>query len=196
MEYIELKSEKPNYPLQGYKIIGISTGTPKSKQGTIELVVNLWDEVTDENGLFVIGGAAVENAQLKVPNRNIMYHQSFRNQPQQLLISNFLLNGWSQAKAESQSAEAERGFSIMNHIKYDRRSRLTGGNLENLLRIRINGPDDLDSFSAIKYAKRWVSEKHYRTDDPNRVIKGSLLKADYEYVEVGENQLISRSNLF
>lgn len=95
------------------------------------------------------------------------------------------------------SSEAERGFSIMNHAKYDRRSRLTGSNLEHIMRIRINGPNDMSSFSAAKYAKRWISEKHYRTDDFNRVIKmGSKLTEDKEEGEEFENELISSSTLF
>jgi len=35
------------------------------------------------------------------------------------------------------SSEAERGFSIMNHIRYDRRSRLTPQHLEDLLRKNL-----------------------------------------------------------
>ena len=62
------------------------------------------------------------------------------------------------------SAEAERGFSIMNHVKYDRRSRLTPKHLEDLMRIRINGPP-LSDFDAPRYALEWLKE-HKHTDDP------------------------------
>lgn len=96
------------------------------------------------------------------------------------------------------STEAERGFSIMNHAKYDRRSRLSGSNLDHIMRIRMNGPNDMASFSAAKFAKRWISENHYRTDDPNRIIKmGSKLKEDKEEdEEFFQNELTSGSTLF
>ena len=41
-------------------------------------------------------------------------------------------------------ADAERSLSIMNHIKYGRRSRITSKNLNNWMRIRINGPKEID----------------------------------------------------
>lgn len=63
------------------------------------------------------------------------------------------------------SAEAERGFSIMNYIKSKRRARLLPETLDHIMRIRINGPE-VKKFAARKYAKAWVNEKHMRTDDP------------------------------
>lgn len=98
-EFVELWSVTPNFSLKGYKLLGISAETRASKPPTIELVVDLWAEKTDDNGFFVVGGRAVEKAQLKVPNENIMYREMFSNEPRQLLLSNFLLNGWSKPKA-------------------------------------------------------------------------------------------------
>lgn len=73
------------------------------------------------------------------------------------------------------SAEAERGFSIMNHIRGDgRRSRLTSKHLEDIVRIRTNGPDKIEEFSAVKYAKIWTNQNHMLSDDPtfiNRPLK-------------------------
>lgn len=95
------------------------------------------------------------------------------------------------------SAEAERGFSIMNHIKFDRRSKLTPRHVEDLLRIRINGPDNMDSFSAIKYAKRWVNQNHLRTDDPkSKVELDSKLQSANDNNDINGIRLITRSNLF
>lgn len=62
------------------------------------------------------------------------------------------------------SAEAERGFSIMNHIKSSRRSVLTRKHVEDLMRIRINGPNGLEKFAAHKYASEFI-KTHLRTDD-------------------------------
>ena len=64
------------------------------------------------------------------------------------------------------SADAERSFSIMNHIKHKRRAKLNTKNLENLMRLRLNGPRELDRFLPAKYARAWLAEGHMRTDDP------------------------------
>lgn len=71
------------------------------------------------------------------------------------------------------SADAERGFSIMNHVKSDRRARLVGKHLEDHLRIRINANDDLDKFPAKKYAQNWVHENHMRTDERTKIRKNT-----------------------
>lgn len=78
------------------------------------------------------------------------------------------------------SADAERGFSIMNHIRTDRRSRLSGEHLTDIMRIRINGPDEIEKFSASKYAVNFVEkENHYRTDsEVRRAPKRINLNAD------------------
>lgn len=64
------------------------------------------------------------------------------------------------------SAEAERGFSIMNHIITSRRLSLTASHIDDLMRIRLNGPEKLEEFSASKYASIWVKD-HKKTDDPS-----------------------------
>lgn len=69
------------------------------------------------------------------------------------------------------SADAERGFSVMNHIKYDRRARLTGKILEDHLRLRLNANNDINKFNAHKYARQWINEKHMRTDQPTQIRK-------------------------
>lgn len=63
------------------------------------------------------------------------------------------------------SAEAERGFSIFNHMKTSRRVKLTRGHVEDLMRIRINAPDNIEKFAAHKYARQFLKEDHLRTDD-------------------------------
>lgn len=40
------------------------------------------------------------------------------------------------------SAEAARGFSVMNHIKNKRRSRLTPAHMQDIMRFRLNGVDE------------------------------------------------------
>lgn len=66
------------------------------------------------------------------------------------------------------SADAERGFSIMNHIRNKRRKSLTSEHLDALMRVRLNGPNNIERFSAIKYAKAWIKANHMRTDDPSQ----------------------------
>lgn len=65
------------------------------------------------------------------------------------------------------NAEAERGFSIMNHIRTSRRSLLQPTTLDALMRVRINGPDQIEQFKAYKYTKAWM-KNHLRTDDPQQ----------------------------
>lgn len=78
------------------------------------------------------------------------------------------------------SAEAERGFSIFNHIKTSRRSKLTGKHVEDIMRIRINTADSLEKFAATKYAAQFLKDDHIRTDDPRfrRTKVISLLEDD------------------
>lgn len=64
------------------------------------------------------------------------------------------------------SAEAERGFSVMNHIKNKRRARLTPAHMQDIMRIRLNGVDELEKFPATRYANQFIKENHIRTDDP------------------------------
>ena len=66
------------------------------------------------------------------------------------------------------SADVERAFSILTHIRDSRRSQLTAEHIEDALRIRMNGPSP-DEFNSIKYATSWVNSGKMRSDDPNRV---------------------------
>ena len=52
------------------------------------------------------------------------------------------------------SADAERGFSILKHARYDRRSSLVTYSLDAMLRLQINGLN-FEEFDALKYAKLW-----------------------------------------
>ena len=53
----------------------------------------------------------------------------------------------------------------MNHVKNERRGRLKSESLDELMRLRINGPRVLRYFPAAKYAKAWIEAGHMRTDD-------------------------------
>lgn len=92
------------------------------------------------------------------------------------------------------SADAERGFSVMNHINTSRRSRLTNEHLEALMRVRLNGPVTLDDFYPAKYAKNWV-KNHMRTDDPKGKKANSKTPIDDDSVIPGRSYL-ARSSLF
>jgi len=63
------------------------------------------------------------------------------------------------------TAECERGFSLMNIICTDIRSRLTIDNISNLMMININGPP-LSIWDPEDYVKSWIL--HHRTADDNR----------------------------
>ena len=65
------------------------------------------------------------------------------------------------------SADAERGFAIMNNIKTSKRASLEHRELEGLMRIKINGPS-IEKFDANRYAAYWVRDNHLLSDDPTR----------------------------
>ena len=78
------------------------------------------------------------------------------------------------------SADAERGFSIMNHIRTSRRSRLSVSHLNcTLIRLQINEKKALRHFPAIKYARALVEANHCRSDDPDQNVKKISLKGEY-----------------
>ena len=60
------------------------------------------------------------------------------------------------------SADVERAFSILSHIRDQRRSKLIPYHLEGLMRICLNGPKP-ELFAPLKYAKTWTG---ILTDDP------------------------------
>ena len=74
------------------------------------------------------------------------------------------------------SADCERAFSILFHIRTKRRAKLTPQHLEDLLRIRMNGPKDPTKFAAFKYAKEWVKRGHWKTDAPQSVVDEAVDK--------------------
>jgi hypothetical protein len=91
------------------------------------------------------------------------------------------------------SADAERSFSLMNHIRTKRRSRLSDEATEALLRIRFNGPDELEKFNPIKYTKKWIETGHGRSEGGSSTVsKQKTLKEEEETVK----NYLSGSSLF
>lgn len=80
------------------------------------------------------------------------------------------------------SAEAERAFSVLNHIKNKRRSSLKPKHIQDIMRIRLNGPNELEKFPASRYANAFIKDNHIRTDDPRwkNSNKDTTLKNDAE----------------
>ena len=76
------------------------------------------------------------------------------------------------------SADVERAFSVLSHIRTQRRSKLTAYHLEGLLRICLNGPK-ADIFSPLQYAKKWTG---LLTDDPLQQLKKSTQKETQQNV--------------
>ena len=70
------------------------------------------------------------------------------------------------------SSDVERSFSILNQIKTKQRGNLESPTIDALVRIKLNGPDEISKFRAMKYAKYWVNEqKNKLVDDPLRIIE-------------------------
>lgn len=83
------------------------------------------------------------------------------------------------------SAEAERGFSTLKYIRDTHRARLTPKNLDAMMRIKINGPDELHHFAAAKYAKSWINSGHYATDDK----RGAQLEENIPYTVANDDDI-------
>jgi len=64
---------------------------------------------------------------------------------------------------DSSSAEAERVFSLLTHIKTKYRNQSSLRSLEGLLNISFNKPE-LPLFNAKIYADKWVEEGHNPSD--------------------------------
>lgn len=75
------------------------------------------------------------------------------------------------------TAECERGFSQMNLICSDLRSRLSVTNISNLMFININGPP-VAIWNPTNYVKNWLI-KHRSTND-NRSRKVAQIKLNEE----------------
>lgn len=88
-EYIELKSIcDTEIPLRGYKLVGFNC---QSESGTIDLIITLWNDRTDKNGFFTIGGSDVLSANLKIPNNYIRFKSHFEDKNTKS-ITEFFIN--------------------------------------------------------------------------------------------------------
>ena len=83
------------------------------------------------------------------------------------------------------SEDAERGFSIMKHAKYDRRNRLTPDHLDDILRIRINGPP-IESFDAPRYALIWQKDHMASEDTTGIKKKANEKRTKKSYLRISE----------
>lgn len=95
------------------------------------------------------------------------------------------------------SADAERAFSVMNHIKHKRRSRLTDVILEDLLRIRLNGASKLEEFPAKKYSKLWHERGNMLSDNPQGTRKSRpSFQKNGDPTDEGDKMYLDGSTLF
>lgn len=63
----------------------------------------------------------------------------------------------------------ERSFSILNHIRGNRRKNLLPETLDALMNIRNNGPRNINKFDSMACAKYWHDvEGNKLTDDTSR----------------------------
>lgn len=76
------------------------------------------------------------------------------------------------------TAECERGFSLMNIICSDLRSKLTTKNISNLMFINVNGPP-LNIWNPTKYVGSWLLQHRSANDNRSRKVEpleGSMEK--------------------
>ena len=93
------------------------------------------------------------------------------------------------------SADCERAFSILFHIRSKCRSTLAPDTIQNLMRIRLNGPKDIQKFPALEYAKVWIGQNNMLTYFRGRIVE----QPDHDMYDEEEDEkkaLLDRSNLF
>ena len=86
-------------------------------------------------------------------------------------------------------------FSILFHIRLKRRRTFTPESLEDMLRIRKNGPKP-DSFSALKYASLWDKAGNMLSDSGIQIRKRPTTQLDGEDGDDRFKYLVDGSNLF
>lgn len=85
-DFIEIRSFCNGMPksisLQGYKIIGMTTGTSTQNQKvSINLVINPCNWKTNPNGMLTIGGPGVTNADVIIPNPYVKFREALTKGP-------------------------------------------------------------------------------------------------------------------
>ena len=88
------------------------------------------------------------------------------------------------------SADVERAFSILSHIRDQRRSKLIPYHLEGLMRIRLNGPKP-ELFAPLKYAKTWTG---ILTDDPVNQKKKKKHKVNQNHKKMSHQLKMKKPN--
>lgn len=97
---------------------------------------------------------------------------------------------WTVLSIPISSAEAERGFSTLNNIRNPRRSSLSPAHMNDIMRIKLNGPDEIEKFIAVKYARKWV-DNHMRTDDSRGVRSADELPTSLVPNELQKQYMLS-----
>jgi len=75
------------------------------------------------------------------------------------------------------TAECERGFSVMNNICTDLRSRLTINNISNLMFININRPP-LSDLNPEYYVKSWLFNYRCAEDPRTKIARNNRQKRE------------------
>jgi len=78
------------------------------------------------------------------------------------------------------TAECERGFSVMNNICTDLRSRLLINNISNSMFININGPP-LQRWNPRDYVESWLTSHRDADDNKSRKVNTSTATEDPKY---------------
>ncbi|XP_012559956.2 E3 SUMO-protein ligase KIAA1586-like [Hydra vulgaris] len=91
------------------------------------------------------------------------------------------------------SAEAERGFSLMNIITTDIRARLTVQTVSNLMTLNLVGRP-LENWNAVSYVKTWL--RNHNSADDIRVKKSKPKKYAENQLAIWKTDNFARGLLF
>jgi len=68
--------------------------------------------------------------------------------------------------------------------------------LDATMRIRINGPNNVEQFKASFYAKAWIASGHLRSDDPTQIPKKRKIDTILDDEDLDDLQFLPVSTLF
>lgn len=163
--------------LQNYYVIGISTGTANTKQMTIELVVDLWNIKTNDQGILAVCAPSVSNCDITIPNSVVHFRNEFAKNQRTLFNFMSTANNSIHAIAILYSTQSLSKDLILSQSKPfikidDRMKSIIKSNLVDMVVYSSKASHDncepfLDSYcdsQGIKYVEKEKDNDMERTD--------------------------------
>ena len=167
--------------------------TSKTPQDSIKILCNFYGIDTCDQIIAdwknTLSAIVQDGLSQKIKNADAAQYWPQQMERNELLFSSQLKQLLERILVTSfTSADAERAFSMVTKIKSPERQSLSSKTLENLVRVRFNGPPVLSQENLYEYTKAFVKVSS-RVDDPS-VRGGNSPQAD------ATKNYFSKSKLF